>query len=76
MAVPYHSFTGTLDISKVLKESVIVFDREIMTSFCSYKTTHMVVNNANNVRVPRESVYDAELYQILSNWLVGFIITG
>ncbi|KAF0425160.1 transcriptional regulator [Gigaspora margarita] len=74
-AVPYYFHTHTLDIFKVLKKSIIVFDREIITSFSSYKTACVLVNNVNNVRVPRESVYDAELYWILSNWLVGFIIT-
>nr|CAG8471025.1 2574_t:CDS:2 [Entrophospora candida] len=35
----------------------------------------VLVNNANNQGV-RESVYDAELYQIMSNWLDRFRVTG
>ncbi|CAJ0913355.1 16617_t:CDS:2 [Entrophospora sp. SA101] len=35
----------------------------------------VLVNNANNQEV-RESVYDAELYQIMSNWLGRFRVTG
>nr|CAG8434217.1 15002_t:CDS:2 [Entrophospora candida] len=35
----------------------------------------VLVNNANNQEV-RESVYDAELYQIMSNWLDRFRVTG
>ncbi|CAG8806253.1 17888_t:CDS:2, partial [Racocetra fulgida] len=34
---------------------------------------------AQNVKVPRESTYDAEIYRILHNWLAkvhGFEITG
>ncbi|CAG8775667.1 32438_t:CDS:1, partial [Gigaspora margarita] len=34
---------------------------------------------AQNVKVPRESTYDAEMYRILHNWLAkvhGFEITG
>ena len=39
----------------------------------------MLVNSEQNVKVPRESTYDAEMYRILVNWLAmvhGFEITG
>ncbi|CAG8459020.1 4837_t:CDS:2 [Cetraspora pellucida] len=74
--VPYHSSPHTLDIFKVLKQTVLVFDKETIKSLRSYKIAHMLVNNAKNERVPRESVYDVELYRIISNWLGGFTITG
>ncbi|CAG8827198.1 20329_t:CDS:1, partial [Cetraspora pellucida] len=74
--VPYHSSPRTLDIFKVLKQTVLVFDKEIIKSLSSYKVARVLVNNAKNERVPRESVYDAEFYRIISNWLGGFTITG
>ncbi|CAG8695878.1 20067_t:CDS:2, partial [Dentiscutata erythropus] len=74
--VLYHPSTGTLDILKALKQVVCIFDREIMKSCNSFKTAHVLVNNVDKLEVPRESVYDAELYRIMSNWLVGFTITG
>ncbi|CAG8594597.1 10798_t:CDS:2, partial [Cetraspora pellucida] len=74
--VPYHSSPRTLDIFKVLKQTVLVFDKEIIKSLRSYKVACVLVNNAKNERVPRESVYDVEFYWIISNWLGGFTITG
>ena len=37
------------------------------------------MNSKQNVKVPRESTYDSEMYRILTNWLVkvhGFEVTG
>ncbi|CAG8768333.1 12030_t:CDS:2, partial [Racocetra fulgida] len=74
--VPYHPSTGTLDIFEVLKQVIRVFDRETIKSRNSFKLARVLVSNVNNQKVPRESVYDAELYQIMSNWLGRFTITG
>ncbi|RHZ88674.1 hypothetical protein Glove_21g216 [Diversispora epigaea] len=74
--VPYYSSTGTLDILKTLKQVICVFDQEAIKSCNSFKLARVLVNNANNRKVPRESVYDAELYRIMSNWLGGFVVTG
>ncbi|CAG8819909.1 33186_t:CDS:2, partial [Racocetra persica] len=68
--VPYHPSTGTLDILEVLKQVIRVFDQETIKSCNSFKLAHVLVSNANNQEVPKESVYDAELYRIMSNWLV------
>jgi hypothetical protein len=74
--VPYNPSTGTLDILKALKQVVCVFDKETIKSRNSFKLARVLVNNANNREVPRESVYDAELYRIMSNWLGRFTVTG
>ena len=74
--VSYNPFTGTLDILKALKQVVCVFDKETIKSCNSFKLARVLVNNANNREVPRESVYDAELYRIMSNWLGRFTVTG
>jgi len=46
----------------------------------SYKNSNFLrVDSKYNEKVPRESVYDAEMYQILVNWLVkehDFEVTG
>ncbi|CAG8788989.1 24608_t:CDS:2 [Gigaspora margarita] len=74
--VPYHPLMGTLDIFEVLKQVIRVFDREIIKSRNSFKLARVLVSNANNREVPRESMYDAELYQIISNWLYRFTVMG
>ncbi|RHZ81155.1 hypothetical protein Glove_123g146 [Diversispora epigaea] len=74
--VPYYPSTGTLDIFKALKQVICVFDQETIKSRNSFKSARVLVNNANNQKVPRESVYDTELYRIMSNWLGGFAVTG
>jgi hypothetical protein len=74
--VPYHSSSHILNTLKVLKQIVHVFDKNIIKSLYSFKIAHVLVNNAKDERVLKESVYDAELYRIMSNWLSGFIITG
>ncbi|PKC72328.1 hypothetical protein RhiirA1_438307 [Rhizophagus irregularis] len=56
------------------------FDKDIISlaSFRSFKTAKVRVNGKRNQHVPRESVYDAELYRILRNWLgvANFEVTG
>ncbi|CAG8528853.1 7476_t:CDS:2 [Racocetra fulgida] len=74
--VPYHPSTGTLDIFEVLKQVIRVFDRETIKSCNSFKLARVLVSNSYDRKVPRESVYDAELYRIMSNWLGRFTITG
>ncbi|CAG8761697.1 8437_t:CDS:2, partial [Racocetra fulgida] len=74
--VPYHPSTGVLDILTTLTQVVRVFDQETIKSNNSFKIAHVPVNNANNREVPRESVYDAELYRVMSNWLSRFTVTG
>lgn len=46
--------------------------------FRLFKTVKVRVNNAINQVVPRESVYDSELYRVLFNWLnmFNYQITG
>ncbi|CAG8579474.1 12231_t:CDS:2, partial [Cetraspora pellucida] len=74
--VPYHPSTGNLDILEALKQIVSIFDQETIKSCNSFKLARVLVNNANNREVPRESIYDAELYRIMSNWLGRFTVTG
>ncbi|CAG8809104.1 7945_t:CDS:2, partial [Gigaspora rosea] len=40
--VPYHSSPRTLDVFKVLKQTVLVFDKEIIKSLRSYKIAHVL----------------------------------
>ncbi|CAG8686291.1 6922_t:CDS:2, partial [Cetraspora pellucida] len=74
--VPYNPSTNTLDVPEVLKQVTCVFDKETIRSRNSFKIAQVLVGNVNHRNVPRESVYDAELYRIMSNWLGGFRITG
>jgi len=74
--VPYNPSTGTLDILKALKQVICVFDKETIKSHNSFKLARVLVNNANNREVPRESVYDVKLYRIMLNWLGRFTVTG
>ncbi|CAG8678044.1 3304_t:CDS:10, partial [Gigaspora margarita] len=74
--VPYHPSTGNLDILETLKQIVSIFDQETIKSCNSFKLARVLVNNANNREVPRESIYDAELYRIMSNWLGRFTVMG
>nr|CAG8507490.1 6128_t:CDS:2 [Entrophospora candida] len=78
--IPFHSSSNTLDILEVLKQVVRIFDKKIIevTSCHSFKMAHVFVEASKDRRVPRESVYDSELYRILSNWLSikNFQITG
>ncbi|PKC15586.1 hypothetical protein RhiirA5_494443 [Rhizophagus irregularis] len=69
-----------LDTLFTLKFAVKSFDKDIISlaSFRSFKTAKVRVNGKRNQHVPRESVYDAELYRILRNCLgvANFEVTG
>ncbi|CAG8505327.1 5276_t:CDS:1, partial [Cetraspora pellucida] len=73
---------GSVDIFEVIKSAVHTFDLKTIAlgSSRSYKSSnHLQVDSKCNTNVPRESVYDAEMYRILHNWLAkvhGFEITG
>ncbi|CAG8515708.1 8397_t:CDS:2 [Funneliformis caledonium] len=61
---------GSVDILETVKSTVHVFDQKIITlgSSRSYKSSnHLLVDSEQNVEVPRESLYDAEMYRILVN---------
>ncbi|CAG8496711.1 10657_t:CDS:2 [Gigaspora margarita] len=74
--ISYHPSTGILNILTTLIQVVCVFDQETIKFNNSFKIAHVPVNNANNREVPRESVYDAELYRVMSNWLSRFTVMG
>ncbi|RIB30489.1 hypothetical protein C2G38_2152406 [Gigaspora rosea] len=73
---------GSVDILETVKSTVRIFDQKIIAlgSSCSYKSSnHLFVDSEQNVEVPRESTYDAEMYRILVNWLAkvhGFEINA
>ncbi|CAG8787293.1 5027_t:CDS:2, partial [Racocetra persica] len=73
---------GSVDVFEVVKSTVRIFDSKTIAlgSSRSYKrSNHLLVDSKPNVKVPRESTYDAEMYRILVNWLVkvhGFEVTG
>ena len=73
---------GSIDILEILKTAVCDFDQGIISlgSSRSYKSSnHLYVNSEHYIKVPRESTYDAEMYQVLVNWLRkihGYEITG
>ncbi|CAG8595198.1 5617_t:CDS:2, partial [Diversispora eburnea] len=73
---------GTMDVLEVVKSTVSTFDPKTITlgSFRSYKSSnHLLVDSKQNGKVPRESMYDAEMYRILTNWLAkvhGYEVTG
>src|SRR5262249_18588459 len=72
----------SVDILEILKTAVCDFDQGIIAlgSFRSYKSSnHLYVNFKHYIKVLRESIYDAEMYQVLVNWLKkvhGYEITG
>ena len=70
--VPFHTFSHTLNTFEVLNQIIHVFDKEAITAKRSYKIAN------NNKKVPSEKLYEAEMYRILSDWLItfGFTITG
>ncbi|RGB41798.1 hypothetical protein C1646_684852 [Rhizophagus diaphanus] len=78
--IPFYKDSQYLDTLFTLKFAVKSFDKDIikLASFRSFKTAKVQVNGQRNQRVPRESVYDAELYRILRNWLcvANFEVTG
>ncbi|GBB94255.1 hypothetical protein RclHR1_02320010 [Rhizophagus clarus] len=78
--VPFYN-SGDLNILSTLEYAVSSFDRDIikLASIRSFKIARVYVDGVLNRYVPRESVYDAELYRVLWNWLsinLGFQITG
>ncbi len=63
---------GTVNIFEVVKSVVCTFDPKTIAlgSFRSYKNSNnLLIDSKQNIRVPRESVYEAEMYRILTNWL-------
>ncbi|CAG8609162.1 4574_t:CDS:2 [Ambispora gerdemannii] len=70
------------NILEVLKLAIRTFDQATITlaSVRAYKeSNHLRVDSETNAKVPRESVYDAEMYRVLLNWLKiihKFEITG
>src|SRR2546423_237112 len=69
--IPCYRDSTDLDTLYALKLAVQSFDKNIigLARFRSFKTAKVRVNGKLNQPVPRESVYDAELYRILRNWL-------
>src|SRR5208282_6752210 len=73
---------GGVNTLEIIKSTVRTFDQKTIAlgSTRSYKcSNHLQVEAKCNECVPRESVYDAEMYRILHNWLAkvhGFEITG
>ena len=58
---------GSVDIFKIVKSAVCSFDQKTIAfgSFRSYKSSnHLLVDSEQNAKVPQESTYDAEMYQI------------
>src|SRR6266542_3238429 len=63
---------GTVNIFEVVKSVVCTFDPKTIAlgSFRSYKNSNnLLIDSKQNIRVPRESVYEAEMYRILTNCL-------
>jgi hypothetical protein len=72
---------GSLKVLDALIEAIRCFDKTIIcnASNRSFKTALVKVNGCDNVKVPRESIYDTELNRILVNWIVKeckFEVTG
>ncbi|CAG8770299.1 14970_t:CDS:2, partial [Racocetra persica] len=63
---------GGVNTLEIIKSAVRVFDQKTIAlgSTCSYKcSNHLQVESKYDECIPRESVYDAEMYRILHNWL-------
>ncbi|PKC73339.1 hypothetical protein RhiirA1_522996 [Rhizophagus irregularis] len=72
---------GSLKIIDTLIEAVRCFDKTIIHNAFkrSFKKALVEVDGYLHTKVPRESVYDTELYRILVNWIVNecnFVVTG
>jgi len=66
---------SSIDVLDILKTAVRDFNQGTIAlgSSCSYKSSnHIYVNSEHFIKVPRESIYDAEIYQVLANWLRKF----
>ncbi|RGB29791.1 hypothetical protein C1646_310438 [Rhizophagus diaphanus] len=78
--IPLFRDSNDLDTLITLKLAIRSFDKDIirLARLRSYKIAKVRVNGKTNQSVPRESVYDAELYRILRNWLsvANFKVTG
>ncbi|CAG8711924.1 17296_t:CDS:2, partial [Cetraspora pellucida] len=64
---------NTIDILEVMKLAVRTFDQNTIAlgSARAYKSSnHLRVDAKCSAKVPRESVYDSEMYRVLVNWLV------
>ncbi|CAG8629423.1 3186_t:CDS:2, partial [Diversispora eburnea] len=70
--IPLQVNSSAINILEVMKSAVRTFNKNTIArgSSRSYKSSnHLQVDSKCNVHVPRESVYDAEMYRILHNWL-------
>ena len=73
---------GSVDVLEVIKSAVCLFNKKTISlgSSRSFKNSnYLVVDSKQNVKVPRESTYDVEMYRILHNWFMqrnDFEITG
>jgi len=78
--IPFFKDSKVLDTLITLRLATKSFDKDIISlaRIRSYKIAKVRVNGEPNQPVPRESVYDAELYRVLRNWLSPskFQITG
>ncbi|RIB21067.1 hypothetical protein C2G38_2140849 [Gigaspora rosea] len=70
------------DASCIVKQAFCFFDQNTIAQGSSrpYKSSNnLLVDSKPNMNVPRESVYDAEMYRILFNWLTKvyhYVIIG
>ena len=63
---------GLVNILEVVKSTVRIFDQKTIALKFTYfykNSNHLQVDSKCNTYVPKESMYDAEMYQILYNWL-------
>ncbi|PKY47408.1 hypothetical protein RhiirA4_543937 [Rhizophagus irregularis] len=78
--------TSSIFVDELIRRQVIpvcrpLFDKTIIRNAFnrSFKTALVKVDGCHYVKVPRESVYDAELIRILVNWIIkecNFQVTG
>ncbi|CAG8843893.1 8063_t:CDS:1, partial [Racocetra persica] len=72
----------SIDILEMLKLAVCTFDQATIALGSSHaykRSNNLRVNSEPNAKVPRESVYDSEMYRVLQNWLKiinNFRVTG
>ena len=69
--IPKRYEGGPLDLYAILKMVLKIFDGNLIerAAGSAYKTATVKVGGHTKVKVPRESIYDSELFRILSNWL-------
>jgi hypothetical protein len=70
-SIPPMTENGHLIVLDVLTEAIRYFDMDHMrmARSNSFKISKVMVTGRRGLLVPRESVYEAELMRILSNWL-------